>query len=140
MLKSDTVGQDPVVQYFTDIDVMDKEIIDAISFFRYKAKLNKDGLVFVDEIARYRKYDRHKPEPAADRYRLRIILGDNKATWPVNTGTYLTKRGVIAILHNLHGMWNLVDQRRVARNKETSRRLAQLNQAAAESEKAISKW
>lgn len=130
----------PVVQYFTGIDVCDKDIIDAISYFRYKAHLNKDDLVFVDEVARYRKYDRHKTEPAADRYRLRIVLGNDKATWPANTGVYLTKRGVIAILHNLHGMWNLVDQRRVARKQETARRLAQLNRAAAASEQAIAKW
>lgn len=132
--------QTPVIQYFTGIDAYDKEIVDAVSFFRYKAKLGKDDLVFVDEVSRFRKYDRHKAEPAADRYRIRVVLGNEKATWPVNPGVYLTKRGVIAILHNLHGMWNLVDKRRVARKQETARRLSQLNRAAAASEEAIAKW
>lgn len=130
----------PVVQYLPGVVAPDKEIGDAVHYFKYKTGFDKDGSVIVDEVSRYRKYSRHKTELAADRYRIRVVLGGKTATWPASTGHYLTKRGVIAILHNLHGMWNLVGERRTARRRESAKRLSQLNRAAQASEQAMANW
>ena len=130
----------PVVQYFPGMENMlddNREINDAVKYFRYRARLKPEDLVFVDEVDRYKDSPK---QPYAHRYRIRVVLGDKHAEWPYEHGRFLTKREVVDVLHNLHAMWRLVDERRVDRNKETGKRIAHLNHVAKISEAEVNKW